>query len=53
MLNNNKLKIIVVSNTPSNTALKNFQKKLYEIQQNVELNKTTCPIHNKEVVKSQ
>jgi len=51
MYNDNKLKIIVVSNIPSIKALKNFQKKLYEIQQNAEINKSTCPVYNKQVVK--
>ncbi len=51
MCNDNKLKIIVVSNIPSSKALKNFQKKLYEIQQNVEINKSTCPVYNKQVAK--
>lgn len=50
MYNVSKLKITVVSNIPSSKALKNFQKKLYEIQQNAEINKSTCPAYNKQVV---
>ncbi len=53
MYNDSKLKIVVVSNIPSSKALKSFQKKLYEIKQDVEINKSACPSYTEQIAKPQ
>ncbi|MDJ0306800.1 hypothetical protein [Dehalobacter sp.] len=46
MSGESKLKITVIANKPSNQALRQFQKKLYQLQKNNELNILIRPVHN-------
>jgi hypothetical protein len=41
----NHLKIIVISNTPSNQALKNFHEKLYQVHKNKKIKEQINPIN--------
>lgn len=53
MCNDIKLKITFMTNTPSDNALKNFQKKLYQLQKSNELNKLIHPANDNKAVKPQ
>jgi hypothetical protein len=46
MSSESKLKITVIANKPSSQALKQFQKKLYQLQKNNELNILIRPVQN-------
>jgi len=46
MQNDSQLKITVISNRPSEQALKSFQKKLYQLHRSDELKKTNCSAYN-------
>lgn len=53
MCNESQLKIRVVSNTPSGQALKNFQKKLYQLHQNNKLKSMSNSATNSGTAKKQ
>lgn len=46
MRNDSQLSITVMSNKPSDQALRNFQRKLYQLQQSNELNKLIRPAYD-------
>ncbi|WP_313558998.1 hypothetical protein [Ruminiclostridium cellobioparum] len=51
MYNDSQLKIVVVSNKPSDQALKSFHKKLHQLQTKNELNKLINPAFENKVTK--
>lgn len=51
MCNEIKMNITIITNKPSDQALKNFQKKLYQLQKSNELNKLIRPVYDSKAVK--
>ena len=51
MYNDSQLKINIVSNKPSDQALKNFQRKLYQLLTSKEFNKAINPVYGSNTVK--
>lgn len=51
MYNDSQLKITIMSNKPSDQALKSFQRKLYQLLTSKELNKPINPVHDNKSMK--
>lgn len=53
MFDKDRVKIIISSNAPSDEALKNFQKKLYNLQKSNNLNRMIRPLPDSQAVEPQ